>query len=197
MLGHQLPVLPPFESFWNVLPEFFTWLNNPVEASVPGVLASIHAVEGEELYRPAIGALRREGIYGSSFIESIRFAGVNRLRVLLTYQGSVRMIEPYSLRRTRDGNIVVYAIKTESREVRSYRLDRIQNVEVTRDVFIPVYAVELTAGEPAPFHPPAAANCIGAATLVFPAPAPTPVPPTSISAQCAKRNFAARPTIQS
>jgi predicted nucleotidyltransferase component of viral defense system len=147
MLGHQLPVLPPFESFWNVLPEFFIWLNNPVEASVPGVLASIHAVEGEELYRPAIGALRREGIYGSSFIESIRFAGVNRLRVLLTYQGSVRIIEPYSLRRTRDGNIVVYAIKTESREVRSYRLDRIQNVEVTREVFIPVYAVELTAGE--------------------------------------------------
>jgi predicted nucleotidyltransferase component of viral defense system len=149
MLGHQLPALPPFESFWNALPEFFAWMNNPevVGLAVPGMLASIHAVGDDELYRPAIGALRREGISGSSFIESIRFAGVNRLRVRLAYQGSSRMIEPYSLRRTRDGNIVVYAIKTESREVRSYRLDRIQNVEITREVFVPIYSVELTAGE--------------------------------------------------
>ena len=150
MLGHQLPVLPPFESFWNALPEFFAWLNTPepvAGAPVPGVLASIQATADEELYRPAIGALRREGIYGSSFIEAIRFAGVNRLRVRLTYQGGVRMIEPYSLRRTRAGNIVVYAIKTETREVRSYRLDRIQGVEVSNEVFVPVYAIELTAGE--------------------------------------------------
>jgi len=148
MLGHQLPVLPPFESFWNALPEFFVWLNEPaVEGALPGVLASIHAVDDEELYRPAIGALRREGISGSSFVEAIRFAGVNRLRVRLTYQGSVRTIEPYSLRRTRAGQIVMYAIKTETREVRSYRVDRIQNVEITREVFVPVYAVELTAGE--------------------------------------------------
>lgn len=26
MLGHQLPVLPPLEEFWNALPEIFTWL---------------------------------------------------------------------------------------------------------------------------------------------------------------------------
>lgn len=150
MLGHQLPVLPPFESFWNVLPEFFTWLNTPETVAakpVHGVLASIQAAADEELYRPAVGALRREGIHGSSFIESIRFAGVNHLRVLLRYQGSVRMIEPYSLRRTRAGDIVIYAIKTESREVRSYRLDRIQGVQVTNEAFAPVYAIELTAGE--------------------------------------------------
>lgn len=150
MLGHQLPVLPPFEAFWNALPEFFTWLNTPEAApgAVPGVLASIHAVaEDEELYRPAVGALRREGISGSSFIESIRFAGVNRLRVRLTYQGSTRMIEPYSLRRSRAGHILIYAIKTETREVRSYRLDRIQRVQVTQEAFAPVYAIELTAGE--------------------------------------------------
>jgi predicted nucleotidyltransferase component of viral defense system len=149
MLGHQLPVLPPFESFWNALPEFFTWLNTAEIAAgvIPGVLATIQAAEDEELYRPAVGALRREGIYGSSFVESIRFAGANRLSVLLTYQGSVRMIEPYSLRRTRAGHILIYAIKTESREVRCYRLDRIQHVEVTREVFVPVYAIELTAGE--------------------------------------------------
>jgi len=156
MLGHQLPVLPPFESFWNTLPEFFGWLNTPEPVAgspVPGVLASIQATADEELYRPAVGALRREGIRGSSFIESIRFAGVNRLRVRLRYDDSARMIEPYALRRTRAGNIVVYAVKTESREVRSYRLDRIQGVEVSNEVFVPVYAIELTAGETGAIQP--------------------------------------------
>jgi hypothetical protein len=57
------------------------------------------------------------------------------------------MIEPYSLRRSRAGYILIYAIKTETREVRSYRLDRIQRVQVTQEAFAPVYAIELTAGE--------------------------------------------------
>jgi hypothetical protein len=72
-----------------------------------------------------VGVSRRKGIVGSSFIESIRFAGANRLRVDLGYQGSVRTIEPYSLRRSRAGDILVYAVKSATGEPRSYRLDRI------------------------------------------------------------------------
>lgn len=43
MLGHQLPVLPPFESFWDALPEFFQWLEGATltaQPSVPVRLAS-------------------------------------------------------------------------------------------------------------------------------------------------------------
>jgi predicted nucleotidyltransferase component of viral defense system len=149
MLGHQLPVLPPFESFWSVLPEFFDWLTNvaPPATTAANVLASIHAFADEDLYRPAVGVSRRQGIVGSSFIESIRFAGANRLRVDLGYQGSVRSIEPYSLRRSRAGDILVYAVKAATGEARSYRLDRIQSVRVSNEVFVPRYAIELTAGE--------------------------------------------------
>lgn len=102
---------------------------------------------GGRTYRPAVEVSHRQGIVGSSFIESIRFAGANRLRVDLGYQGSVRTIEPYSLRRSRAGDILVYAVKSATGEAKSYRLDRIQSVRITNDVFVPRYAIELTAGE--------------------------------------------------
>jgi predicted nucleotidyltransferase component of viral defense system len=148
MLGHQLPVLPPFESFWSALPEFFEWLNGNAPAGpVPGVLASIQAFADEELYRPAVGISRLQGVVGSSFIESIRFAGANRLRVDLGYKDDVRSIEPYSLRRSLAGDILVRAVRTADAEARSYRLDKIQSVRITNETFVPRYVIELTAGE--------------------------------------------------
>jgi len=148
MLGHQLPVLPPFDSFWGVLPEFFAWLTGTVStAAVPVVVAPISVGADEQLFRPPVGLLRRQGIANSSFIESIRFAGANRLRVDLGYQNSVRRIEPYALRRSQVGNILVYAVKSETGEVRGYRLDRMQSVRITNETFVPRYAIELTAGE--------------------------------------------------
>ncbi len=148
MLGHQLPALPPFESFWTVLPEFFVWLTGSMvaPAAVPAIVPSISASADEELFRPAVGMLRRQGIVGSSFIEAIRFAGTNRLRVDLGYQNSVRRIEPYALRRSRAGDILVYAVKSETAELRSYRLDRIQSVRIADEAFLPRYAVEFGAG---------------------------------------------------
>jgi predicted nucleotidyltransferase component of viral defense system len=141
MLGHQLPVLPPFESFWSVLPEFFRWLETGAEL-VPLVSAALGA--DEEVVRPAIGALRRAGLPGSSFLEIVRFAAANRLCVDLAYGNSVRRIEPYSLRRTRAGDILLCAVRSDGAKARSYRLDRIQGVQVTNQTFTPRYAVELS-----------------------------------------------------
>jgi hypothetical protein len=144
MLGHQLPKLPPFESFWSVMPEFFSWLTSGIVAP-PMAVAPIAA--DEQLFRPAVGLLRREGAVGSSSLEAIRFAAANRLCVDLHYQGSVRRIEPYSLRRTRAGAILLFATKTQSGESRSYRLDRIEGATITDQVFAPRFAVELTPGD--------------------------------------------------
>lgn len=71
-----------------------------------------------------------------------RFAGVNRLCIDLGYQGSVRRIEPYSLRRTRDGHIVLHAVRRDTGEPRSYRIDRIQSARVTKQPFVPAFPVE-------------------------------------------------------
>jgi hypothetical protein len=70
------------------------------------------------------------------------------LLVELVYQDSTRLIEPYALRRSQAGNMLVYAIKVATGEVRSYRVDRIQGVHVTNKSFIPRYAIELSAALP-------------------------------------------------
>ena len=141
MLGHQLPALPPFDSFWAALPEFFGWLEGG--AAPPALVAAPIGVE-EEVARLPVGFLRRQGVAGSSFLELVRFAGANRLCVDLDYDGSTRRIEPYSLRRTLAGNIVLYAVRVDNGEPRSYRLDRIQGVRVTDETFAPRYIVELS-----------------------------------------------------
>jgi len=140
MLGHQLPALPPLESFWSVLPEFFAWLEG---AAVPTNPQALPISAGDELLRLEVGGLRRQGIPGSSYLEVIRFAAANRLCVDLDYQAAIRRIEPYSLRRTRAGQVLLYAVRTDTGEVRSYRLERIGGARSTDQRFIPRYAVEL------------------------------------------------------
>jgi hypothetical protein len=70
--------------------------------------------------------------------------------MLTRLPGTRRLIEPYSLRRSRDGNLLLAAIKTATGEVRTYRLDRIESVEVSTRPFRPRYAIEFAAVGPTP-----------------------------------------------
>jgi predicted DNA-binding transcriptional regulator YafY len=85
---------------------------------------------------------------GGAPLEQIRFAGANHLLVELYYQGSARLIEPYALRQSKAGNLLVYAIKAETGEVRAYRVDRIEGVRLTDMSFVPRYAIELSVALP-------------------------------------------------
>ena len=140
MLGHQLRDLPPVESFWDALPEFFGWLRTGV---APAMRATYRLAAGETVLRERTLRLPVAAA-AQSHLEIVRFAAANHLCVDLAYQGSVRRIEPYSLRRTQEGNIVLHAIRTRSGEHRSYRVDRIDGAQVTRESFAPRYAVELS-----------------------------------------------------
>ena len=95
-----------------------------------------------------------------SFLEVIRFAASNRLCVELDYQGSTRRIEPYSLRRTGEGNIVLHAFNTDKSEHRSYRVDRIAGARTTNQTFVPRYEIELTPE--GPVHIKAASRSVAA-----------------------------------
>src|SRR5437588_10400100 len=90
-----------------------------------------------------------------SILEIIRFAAANHLCVDLTYDGSVRRIEPYSLRQTAEGNFVLHALRAHSGEHRSYRIDRMQGATVTAQPFVPRYLVELTTEGQLPVTPSA------------------------------------------
>jgi len=148
MLRHQLPVLPPFESFWGELSHFFDWLES---GAPPVVLPTAPIAAGEQVFQPFVGQLRREGVRGSSALETIRFAAASRLRVDLDYvsedgRRSTRRIDPYSLRRTSTGAILLYALRADNGQSRSYRLDRIQGAAMTGESFTPRFVVELTPG---------------------------------------------------
>ncbi len=152
MLAHQLPTLPPYESFWDELPAFFAWLAGGVAPRIPAAYA---VGAGEVVLRQRDLRLPVSG-QAQAIVEIIRFAAGNRLLVELDYQGSTRRIEPYSLRSTQDGNIVLHAWNTDKNEHRSYRVDRIQGARTTNQTFAPRYAVELSPQGPVLVAPSAA-----------------------------------------
>jgi predicted nucleotidyltransferase component of viral defense system len=156
MLGHQLPALPPVETFWNELPAFFDWLEG---GEAPVVRAAYAASPGETVIRERVLRLPVPG-RAQSYLEVIRFAAFNRLCVDLDHvdlsgRRSTRRIEPYSLRRTSEGNIVLHAFNTAKDAHRSYRLERVRGARVTNETFVPRYEVELTPHGPLRIQPTA------------------------------------------
>ncbi len=136
MLGHQLPALPPFAEFWQELEVLFQWLEgNAVEESVE----AIAALESED---PSWSPPPTLATWGRASLEVVRFAAANHLLVELAYGGTTRLIEPYSLRRSSVGALLLYALRADSREVRCYRVDRIQSVRATTRPFRPIFAIE-------------------------------------------------------
>ncbi|OGT72788.1 MAG: hypothetical protein A3H44_07315 [Gammaproteobacteria bacterium RIFCSPLOWO2_02_FULL_57_10] len=141
MLAHQLPELPPVADFWAALPEFFAWLTGQTEAPQRAIImpGSTETPIRSRVLPVSIPARARTPL------EIIRFAAANHLCVDLTYDGSIRRIEPYSLRQTSEGNFLLHAIRSGSGEPRSYRADRIQGASVTQQTFSPRYLVELSS----------------------------------------------------
>lgn len=151
MLAHQLPFLPPFLTFWDELPVFFKWLQ---QGAAPLIPAAYVVAEGEEIIRERTMILPVSGST-QSYLEIIRFAAFNRLCVDLHYLGSTRRIEPYSLRRSKVGNIILHAHNLDKDEHRSYRVDRILGANVTNQTFIPRFLIELTPAKPVRIAPTA------------------------------------------
>jgi predicted nucleotidyltransferase component of viral defense system len=150
MLAHQLPVLPPFEDFWRELPDLFSWLEGTLVEHELEAVPNVDVSEEIEAWSPPATVW----VWGQGLpIESIRFAAANHLCVDLGYQGSVRRIEPYALRRSRAGHYLLCAIKLPTRESRSYRIDRIQSITVSQQPFKPVFKIEFSSSGPvsAPF----------------------------------------------
>lgn len=79
-------------------------------------------------------------------LELLRYAGANRLCAEIDYRpeqgrSGPRVVEPYALRRTSEGNIVLFVIN-DRRQLRSYRVDRIAGIKPTTQTFMAVRRVE-------------------------------------------------------
>lgn len=143
MLAHQLPVLPDLDQFWNEIPAVFRWLYGEVQKPALRALASDQPIDLSWQPPSMVYA------WGKAVpLESIRFAAANHLCVNLRYQNTWRLIEPYALRRSLNGDFLLNAVKFENGETRSYRIDRIQGIEVSKTPFNPRYQIELTPAGP-------------------------------------------------
>jgi len=159
MLGHQLPLLPPLSDFWDALPEIFAWMTGQAEIPQRAIIRP----DPEET--PVISRVLPMSVpfRARPVLEIVRFAAANYLCVDLIYEdGLPRRIEPYSLRQTSQGYFVLHAIRSDSGEHRSYRVDRMRGATMTSQVFTPRYAVELTSTGPLPIPPAQARTQTGA-----------------------------------
>ena len=140
MLAHQLPYLPPFDSFWQILPDFFNWLAGK---KLPEEKTPYKFSEGETLiHEQTIQLPLKQRL--KSYLEIIRFASANRLCVNLKYQDLIYKVECYSLRKTKENRFILYAWDTDKTEMCSYNVEHVQDVEITDFSFSPRYLVELT-----------------------------------------------------
>jgi hypothetical protein len=133
-----VPELPPIDPYVDALRELFDWLEGrpvvPVGAPQSSLGADLEVAWAPPSMITAWGTVAP--------LEAIRFAAANRLCVDLGYHGTVRRVEPYSLRRTRDGHLLLYAVRRDPRADRSYRVDRIESVRISKESFTPAYPVE-------------------------------------------------------
>lgn len=138
MLGHQLPQLPPLDEILARVPALLDWVDPGAQPSRTA-LDSIPAAAGEGRVAP-----RGARFWGTGVpVDLIRFAGANRLLVELSHGGRRQLIEPYALRQSRTGNLLLYAFEHGTRQIEVYALDRISGVVVTERPFAPRRRTEL------------------------------------------------------
>lgn len=157
MLAHQLPALPVFSEFWKALPTMFQWLYGDVDKLLR---TPIPHEEGSDRVEESMGFAGTTGQshrqeYFNVPMDLIRFAAANRLCIDLGYKGTHRLIEPYALRRSKEGALLLMAVKHQTAQARSYRMDRIQSASVSSEPFVPRYTIELGPSGNFPVKPTA------------------------------------------
>jgi hypothetical protein len=136
------------------LPAFFDWLAG---GQAPVVPAAYVGGQGETVLRERVLRLPIAPAR-QAHVEVIRFAAANRLLVELDYrdvegQRTTRIVEPYSLRRTQAGDIILHTHDVGKNDHRGLRLDRIEGARVTNRSFTPRHQIELTPTGPVAVAP--------------------------------------------
>jgi DNA-directed RNA polymerase subunit RPC12/RpoP len=139
MLTHQLPALPPLQGFLDELPVLFGWLEGTVEFEA---LPPVPVGRDEEAWSPPPTV----AAWGVGIpLETVRFAATNHLCVELRYNGRLRLIEPYSLRRSSAGRLLLHAERADGSGHRTYGADKIAALRVTTVPFRPRHPIEFSS----------------------------------------------------
>lgn len=138
MLAHQLPSLPPMDSFWADLEPFFDWLEGQLEVEK---LVPAKDISGD------IFQVGRAGYFTGdiSGLNKIQFSAANRICIKLWYSDKLRTVEPLSFRiNTNTGNRLFYGYERDAGHVKAYSISKIQSVEITNIPYTEKYPVEIS-----------------------------------------------------
>lgn len=157
-LKHQLQTLPPVQNFYDDLKSALSWWmhDHPIETNLTPISNTIDEKVMPRVYFPEssipqlnrINARNQDRVISNNYLDRIRYAARNRLCVEITYDKATRLVEPYSLRQAKTGNLLLYAyeLKKENRRIESikaYKIHEIENAHVTQQAFSPRHIVEL------------------------------------------------------
>lgn len=137
MLAHQLPNLPPFESFWDDLAPFFSWLTAQLEVQ------ALQPVSSKQETTFNIGRVTSAFNIDSN-LQKIQFASSSRVCIELEYSNKIRTVEPLSFRTAQNGNKLFYGFERNANHPKAYSISKIQNVEVTNTPYTEKYPIEIS-----------------------------------------------------
>ncbi len=124
------------------LPILFGWLEGTVELET---LPPMPVGPDEEAWSPPPTV----ATWGFGIpLETVRFAATNHLCVELNYDGDWRLIEPYSLRRSSAGRLLLHAERSDGGGHRAYGVDKIAGLRVSTTPFRPRYPIEFSSKGP-------------------------------------------------
>ena len=143
-LAHQISNLPPVESYIDELDEAIRWWLLPDSYVAP--LESMPNASGEIAPRVLFPEINWR--QGPSFMDQIRSAARNRQCILISYHGSERLVEPYSLRYPATGNETLHVWEREKNgfpegKHKSYKVNEIDSISLMGITFQPKWIVEL------------------------------------------------------
>jgi len=141
MLAHQLPQLPPIDGMIGRLETALAWLT-PAPLAVAAAPPPLPAPATETIVAPDSARVWRSAVP----LEAVRFAGANHLLVRFVYNGKPRTLEPYSLRRSARGNLLLYGWELESAQIKAFDVAKISQLSTTDRAFTPRYRVEFSPG---------------------------------------------------
>jgi predicted nucleotidyltransferase component of viral defense system len=144
MLAHQLPVLPKLGDLLGRLPDLLRWIDVPMAAMPLIGLRQAPLAATETIVAPP--SIQYWG--SGAPLETIRFAGANRLLLEFTYDGRHRRVEPYSLRRAQTGNLLFYGWEEGSDHIKAFNTALMADVRATNTSFQPRYRIEFTSFGP-------------------------------------------------
>ena len=81
-------------------------------------------------------------------MSNVVYAARNHLHAVISYDGVERLVEPYSLRRRKTGNLLLYVYEVQrgdraTGQIKALKVSEIQSASVSGQAFTPRYAVEL------------------------------------------------------